>query len=81
MKITKSKSSTPCLDTNIWITKTPHGLELSETKSKGADKRYSVTHVELSNLEFLRLFKVILRGRVNNRALNVLAWLLQKVIK
>lgn len=81
MKIKKSLSQNPTLETNVWISKIPHGLELAEAKSKGADRRYSVTTVELSNLEFIKCFKVTLAGKLPKCVINVLSELLWRLVK
>ena len=84
MKITKTQSKEPIFEGDTWITKKDHGIELREKRSAGADKRYSITLVELTKLEFLRMFKVALLGKKSNRlkrfTVNCLAWALNKVI-
>ena len=84
MKIIKTQSKEPIFEGNTWVTIKDHGIELREKRSAGADKRYSITLVEVTKLEFLRMFKVTLLGKKSNRlkrfTVNCLAWALNKVI-
>lgn len=81
MNITRSKAGKPIYSGPVIITKIPHGITLQEKRSKGADKRRSILYVELTHLEFLKLFKVYLQGKVNKRVVDVLAWVINKVIE
>ncbi len=84
MKIIKTQSKEPIFNGEVWITKKDHGIELREKRSAGADKRYSITLVEVTKLEFLRMFKAALLGEKSNRlkrfTVNCLAWALNKAI-
>lgn len=84
MKIAKTQSKEPIFNGEAWITKKDHGIELREKRSAGADKRYSITLVEVTKLEFLQMFKATLLGKKSNRlkrfTVNCLAWALNKVI-
>ena len=85
MEISKSQSKHPIFKGEVWITKKDHGIELKEKKSQGADKRYSVTYVQIDRLELLKGFKVMAVGkkksRLNTFILNCKAWLIWRWIK
>lgn len=85
MEISKSKSKEPIYSGPVLITKKDHGIELREKRSQGADKRYSVTYVQIDRLELLKGFKVMAVGKKKNRLntfiLNCKAWLIWRWIK
>ncbi len=73
MKIIKTQSSQPIFEGEALITKKDHGIELREKRSAGADKRYSITLVELSDIESLHHIKVYLQGDLPQWLIDVLA--------